>query len=188
VSKRSIPGYVRIIAGEWRSRKLPVANVPGLRPTTDRVRETLFNWLQPYLRNARCLDLFAGTGALGFEAASRGASEVVLIEKSDTALGMLHSNRQMLKAENTTIVKADALGWLTDMGRPFDIIFIDPPFDLNIVSVCLQRLLDSACTQSGTLVYVEESRESPDHPEDDRLVSVKQGQAGQVRYTLLKVG
>ncbi|KFN51103.1 16S rRNA (guanine(966)-N(2))-methyltransferase RsmD [Arenimonas composti] len=124
------PGQVRIIAGRLRGSKLPVADRPGLRPTADRVRETLFNWLQPAPRGLRVLDLFAGTGALGFEAASRGAAEVVLVEADAGLAADLRTQAQRLRIDDVvTVHAADALAWLrTQPPRSFDLVFLDPPF------------------------------------------------------------
>ena len=122
-------GRVRIIAGRWRGSKLDVADRPGLRPTSDRVRETLFNWLQPHLPGATCLDLFAGSGALGFEAASRGAAASVLIERDATLAQQLRETARRLGGDQVEVVQADAMAWLAAPPRQrFDIAFVDPPF------------------------------------------------------------
>ncbi|PNS07656.1 16S rRNA (guanine(966)-N(2))-methyltransferase RsmD [Solilutibacter silvestris] len=123
-------GVVRIIGGRWRGTKLPVPDVPGLRPSSDRVRETLFNWLQPALPGARVLDLFAGTGALGLEALSRGAAAVTLVERDRAACAGLRASIDRLGAGAAAkVVTADALAWLAGAtGDPFDIVFVDPPF------------------------------------------------------------
>jgi 16S rRNA (guanine966-N2)-methyltransferase len=129
---RAIPGVVRIIGGRWRGSKLSVAEVAGLRPTADRVRETLFNWLQPKLAGARVLDLFAGTGALGLEAASRGAGTVVLIERDPALAASLRATAARLAADGPSVVEIvcnDALQWLSRApGIQFDLVFVDPPF------------------------------------------------------------
>ncbi len=179
-------GSVRIIAGEWRSRKLPVANVPGLRPTTDRVRETLFNWLQHSIVQARCLDLFAGTGALGFEAASRGAAEVLMIERDRKALTSLQQSVEILKTEKVKVIQADALSWLEKTDQVFDIIFIDPPFDQNLVPETLEKLMRSSCVKKGTQIYLEEKKQADEPSIPESLKIIKQGKAGQVRYFLLE--
>ena len=119
---------LRIIGGEWRSRKLKFADVPGLRPTPDRVRETLFNWLQWHVPGARCLDLFAGSGALGLEALSRGARDVVMVEKHPAAAQALRDNLTLLGARNARLVHDDALRYLGRVTVAFDLIFLDPPF------------------------------------------------------------
>ncbi len=179
-------GSVRIIAGEWRSRKLPVADVPGLRPTTDRVRETLFNWLQHSIVQARCLDLFAGTGALGFEAASRGAAEVLMIERDKKAFTSLKQSVEILKTEKVKVIQADALNWLEKMDQVFDIIFIDPPFDQNLVPETLKKLMRSSCVKKGTLIYLEEQQiVEPSILESLKII--KRSKAGQVSYSLLEV-
>ena len=179
-------GSVRIIAGEWRSRKLPVADIPGLRPTTDRVRETLFNWLQHSIVQARCLDLFAGTGALGLEAASRGAAEVVMIECDRKAFTSLQQSVELLKTEKVKVSQADALNWLEKTDQVFDIIFIDPPFDQNLVPETLEKLMRSSCVKTGTLIYVEEKKQAEEPSLPESLEMIKQGEAGQVRYSLLE--
>lgn len=178
-------GFVRIIGGEWRGRRLPVADAPGLRPSGDRARETLFNWLTPHLPGARCADLFAGTGALGFEAASRGAREVVLVERSRPLAAMLRESAELLKAERVEVVNADALEWLK--GRPgssLDIVFIDPPFDGDLAQRALQGLVESGCLTPGALVYLEcPGRRQPSLPAgfgEDREKTL-----GEVRMALL---
>src|SRR5690606_5006362 len=137
------PGVVRIIGGRWRGTRLPVADVAGLRPTSDRVRETLFNWLMPALPGARVLDLFAGSGALGLEALSRGASSAVLVERDRGAAAALRANVARLGAQ-ARVVEADALQWLgsTDAagaGR-VDIVFVDPPFSAGLWDAVLRAL------------------------------------------------
>ena len=122
------PGRLRIVGGEWRGRRLSVLDQPGLRPTPDRVRETLFNWLAPLIKGAWCLDLFAGTGALGFEAASRGADRVVMIEKLANVVRVLHENRLLLDARQIEVIHADASPWLAGQAEPFNLVFLDPPF------------------------------------------------------------
>ena len=122
-------GQVRIIAGDWRGSKLPVESFPGLRPTSDRVRETLFNWLQSHIGGKRVLDCFAGTGALGFEAASRGAAEVVLLEKVPALANSLRETALRLKASTIKIETSDSFSWLRQPAtKPFDLVFIDPPY------------------------------------------------------------
>jgi len=148
-------GQVRIIAGSFRGRKLGIADVAGLRPTGDRMRETLFNWLQPHIGGSRCLDLFAGTGALGIEAVSRGAAAVTLVEKSPQAVALLsevcanwpHEDRLQL-------VHSSAQDFLATPTDRFDIVFVDPPFDAALQSSMLEALTDGHLA-NGALVYVE---------------------------------
>jgi 16S rRNA (guanine966-N2)-methyltransferase len=129
--RRAAAGHVRIVGGRWRGTHLPVVDAPGLRPSSDRVRETLFNWLQGQLHDARVLDLFAGSGALGLEALSRGASEAILVERDRSAAEQLRANVERLHAGSQAhVVQADALGLLrTPLHGRFDLVFIDPPFD-----------------------------------------------------------
>jgi 16S rRNA (guanine966-N2)-methyltransferase len=131
---------VRIIGGAYGSRQIRVAARPDLRPTPDRVRETLFNWLGQRLEGLACLDLFAGSGALGFEAASRGAARVVMVERDRVALALLERNREALGARQVAIVAADALAFLARTRESFDVVFLDPPFRQNAVPAVLERL------------------------------------------------
>jgi 16S rRNA (guanine966-N2)-methyltransferase len=161
VIRHGRPPRVRIIGGAWRRRWLPVAPVPGLRPSADAQRETLFNWLQPRLPGAAVLDLFAGTGALGLEAASRGARSVLLVEKSPVAARQLEANCRLLGAAQVTVRQDDALRLLAQ-GReaagpvPFGIVFIDPPFEQGLVAPVLERLLGGGWLAPEARVYVEQ--------------------------------
>lgn len=152
---------VRIIGGFWRSRLIQVADQPGLRPTTDRVRETLFNWLGQNLEGLSCLDMFAGTGALGFEAASRGAKHVVLIENGPIAHQMLAANLKSLLPGpsdcDVEIVKAQAINWVGQHSElKFDVIFVDPPFgDENLLKEALLVAKDAVISSKSAVIYVE---------------------------------
>lgn len=159
--KNEPPKKIRIIGGNWRSRLLTVIDLPGLRPTTDRIRETLFNWLGQDLTGLRCLDLFAGTGALGFEAASRGATKVVLLEKDKRAYTNLLKNFDLLKSSPATglveIVQGDSMEFLRKQAdKSANLIFIDPPFQdtelFNRVVTEAVRVCDDAM---GGGIYVE---------------------------------
>ena len=180
------PREVRIIGGRWKRSKLPVPDVPGLRPTPDRVRETLFNWLGPDLSGWRCLDAFAGTGALGFEAASRGADEVVLLERDRQQARRLADSAQRLQATTVRIECADAIGWLARSapGR-FDVVFIDPPFDSALAGPALAAAVDVVSPDGW--IYLELPR-----PFDAGLAPavaltvVRQGRAGSVHFHLLR--
>ncbi|MEJ2132674.1 MAG: 16S rRNA (guanine(966)-N(2))-methyltransferase RsmD [Gammaproteobacteria bacterium] len=178
-------GTLRIIGGAMRGRKIRFHDAAGLRPTLDRVRETLFNWLATDIRDARCLDLFAGSGALSFEALSRGAAQVVAVEKSSVALRDLHKNRNVLGTRRLTIVHGDALRYLDgEHRRPFDVIFVDPPFGRELVQATLRGLTESDCLTSRTLVYVEhEAGMDLAHEGWDRL---RHKRAGNTEYTLLE--
>jgi 16S rRNA (guanine966-N2)-methyltransferase len=149
------PGYVRIIGGQWRGKRLPVPELPGLRPTPDRVRETLFNWLAPRLTGSRCLDLFAGTGALGFEAVSRGARGAVLVERDRRAVGRLREIAAALAPERLEVVEGDALAWLGSPPRPFDIVFLDPPYDGSLLPAAMRALDAGGWLAPGAMIYLE---------------------------------
>ncbi|MDN7134181.1 16S rRNA (guanine(966)-N(2))-methyltransferase RsmD [Pseudidiomarina terrestris] len=187
---RGAAGQLRIIGGRLRGRKLAVADLPGLRPTTDRVRETLFNWLQFELPQRRCLDLFAGTGALGLEALSRGASEVTLIERNATAAALLTEHTRALNDQchgSATVAQADALQWLTQAQMPpFDIVFVDPPFHSDLAAPACALLQQQQLIHSGSLIYLETEKEWPlKVPANWRLEREKL--AGQVCYRLFTV-
>ena len=161
MNRQGRPSRVRIIGGAWRRRWLPVAPVPGLRPSADAQRETLFNWLQPLLHDAAVLDLFAGTGALGLEAASRGAASVLLVEKSPPAARQLEANRAALGAEQVTVRQGDALRLLAQGRRasglgPFTLVFVDPPFGKGLVAPALQALVAGDWLVPDARVYVEQ--------------------------------
>ncbi|MBK1691870.1 16S rRNA (guanine(966)-N(2))-methyltransferase RsmD [Ectothiorhodospira mobilis] len=147
---------MRIISGRWRGRRLPVAAVPGLRPTPDRVRETLFNWLQPVLPGAVCLDLFAGSGALGLEAASRGALRVVMVERDRRLAQHLRQQTRELEAEDTVAVQSgDGLAYLARCDEAFDLVFLDPPYGLDLLPGCIARLSRPGCLRPGARIYLE---------------------------------
>ena len=147
-------GKLRIIAGEWRGRKLDVFDAPGLRPTPDRVRETLFNWLQQDIVGARCLDLFAGTGILGFEALSRGAKEVVSVEANAMLIGAIKKHAAMLGCKQHVIQHADALSWLKQEQGAFDLVFLDPPFNQGLVEKACTLIKEQALLNAGVIVYI----------------------------------
>lgn len=147
---------VRIIGGDWRSRQLRFADIPGLRPTGDRIRETLFNWLAPHITGARCLDLFCGSGALCFEALSRGAAHCLAMEQNPKAIACLNESKKLLDAQGLTIAQTDTLGQLrTPPKTPFDIAFVDPPFDLNLVTEVCALLENNQWLATGGLIYCE---------------------------------
>ncbi len=149
------PGKVRIISGSWRGRRLPVPDLPGLRPTSDRLRETLFNWLQADVIAARCLDLFAGSGALGLEAASRGAAQVLLIEKNPAVAAHLRSQCQTLNATQVQVQQADALQFLQQPAQAFDLVFLDPPFQHDLLPPVSLALEQQGWLTDHAKIYVE---------------------------------
>ena len=152
-------GAVRIIAGRWRRRLLPVTDTDRLRPTPDRVRETLFNWLGAEVAGACCLDLFAGTGGLGFEAASRGAKAVVMVERDRAVAAVLEDTARTLGADNVEVVCADALVWRPPARRRFDIVFLDPPYSGPAPESSLARLDGLDALAAGCLTYLETDRD-----------------------------
>jgi len=177
------PGRVRIVAGAWRGRRIDVPQRRDLRPTPDRVRETLFNWLGQRLPGAVCLDLYAGSGVLGFEAASRGAARVVLVEHDRAALASLHATRTALDAQQVEIVASDALRYLERVERRFDVVFLDPPFRQNVWPALFERL--PRCLASGARISVE-APVAQDAPQGWR--ELRRLRAGQVSLQLMQWG
>lgn len=178
-------GELRIIGGAWRSRRLAFPSSEGLRPTPDRVRETVFNWLTPYLPGAVCLDLFAGSGAFGFEALSRGAARAVLVEKRLEVVAALRHNREQLKAEQVDIVHADAVEYLRGPVAAFDIVFTDPPYASGLLGPCVELLDTRGWLKPGAFIYLEAPHgAAPPLPETWRLLRSKT--AGQVGYHLAR--
>jgi len=186
VARNGRANEVRIIGGFWKRSKLPVLDRPGLRPTPDRVRETLFNWLGQDLTGWRCLDAFAGTGALGFEAASRGASEVLLLERDAQLQRALRDAQQRLKADRVRVEGADALAWMA-RAEPerFELVFLDPPFDAGLFEKALAAAV--RVVMPGGFIYLEAPAALP----QDGLALLglrthRQARAGTVHFHLFQ--
>ncbi len=178
---------LRIIGGKWRGRKLAFSDIDGLRPTTDRVRETLFNWLQPVIAGARCLDLFSGSGALGFEALSRGAAHVTMVDRQPCVIENLKDHAAILEAQNARCIQLDGLKFLKDSDESYDIVFLDPPFQAGLLKDCIDMLHRKNCLLTGARVYIE-------HDKNEALPEIlpnwqvsRSKQAGQVSYHLFTV-
>lgn len=181
---------VRIIAGKWRSRQIEFRDAVGLRPTPDRVRETVFNWLMPVLGESRCLDGFSGSGALGFEALSRGAASCVMVERDAANARQLRQEAQKLGAAEAKILEGDLLKVLEgDVAlateSPFDVVFLDPPFALDLVAPACRLLLEKKLLAEGARVYVESDRDLPDLGLDDGWEVLRTKKSGMVFYHLL---
>ena len=180
---------LRIIAGRWRGRRIDFPDSPGLRPTSDRIRETVFNWLQPHIVEARVLDLFAGSGALGLEAASRGAAGVTLVDQASVVIDALNRVVTAFNAElGVTVRQQSALEFIKDNRRRFDMVFVDPPFDSGLYLDCLGGLAKVDWLKPGSKLYIE----SPKGFEVEKLIPVhwrivREKSAGQVDYRLLEV-
>ncbi|MCL1078985.1 16S rRNA (guanine(966)-N(2))-methyltransferase RsmD [Parashewanella spongiae] len=181
-------GQVRIISGQWRSRKLPIHDLEGLRPTTDRVRETLFNWIAPDIAGANVLDCFAGSGALSFEALSRYANYAKIFELQSNAANQLTANLDTLNSTNADVIKGDALLLLQQTPEhKFDIVFIDPPFRKHLAQPCIDRLHEHNWLNNNALVYVETESELTHLNIPTHWQELKHKQAGQVCYRLFQV-
>jgi 16S rRNA (guanine966-N2)-methyltransferase len=174
---------VRIISGKWKRRKLAFPTRPTLRPTPDRARETVFNWLAPWLDGARCLDLFAGSGALGFEALSRGAAEATLVDDDPVVVRALHDSVLAIDATNCTIQRASALEFLRGNGGTWDIVFLDPPFDSRLLEQSLRALRDGTHLHAESIVYVESSVHQS--PPLDEWQTIKSTRTGDVQSRLV---
>lgn len=175
---------IRIIGGLYRGKKINFPEVTDLRPTPDRVRETLFNWLMNDIRNARCLDAFAGSGALGFEALSRSAAEVVMIESSAIAFQSLKRTAEAFKKTTLQILNVDARDHLQMMKTPYDIIFLDPPFNSDCLTECLHIISEGQCLTAKGLIYLESAHEINLDP--TQWTVRKSKKAGQVFYALIE--
>ncbi|QGX40417.1 16S rRNA (guanine(966)-N(2))-methyltransferase RsmD [Permianibacter aggregans] len=185
-SRSSSLSELRIIAGKYRGRKIAFHDAPGLRPTGDRIRETLFSWLQTELPGARCLDLFAGSGALGFEAASRGAIEVVMVENHAPTFRQLQSQQQHLHASEVRLLQEDGLRVLNTVTPAFDVIFLDPPFHQRWLEKALPIIAERQLLKPNGLIYLELERETDWPLLPASLEWHRQKEAGQVRYGLAR--
>ncbi len=183
-------GSCRIIGGKWRGRIIKFDPAEGLRPTTDRIRETVFNWLQPYIYQCRCLDVFTGSGVLGFEALSRGARSAVFIEQNKKTVNRLKDTIRTLAAENVSVYHQDALSWLQSAAvkcdeEKFDLVFLDPPFNSDLLVKSSKLLNTSGCLADDAIIYVEHNIDTAiEIPEN--WVVLKEKKAGQVVYRLFE--
>lgn len=177
---------LRIIGGEFRSRKLEFPNVEGLRPTGDRIRETLFNWLAAHVAGARCLDLFAGSGALGLEALSRGAERVVFVDHSALACEKLRQNLALLKISRAEVLCMNSVAAFNVLKGPFDILFLDPPFSSGLVAPVCEAIEAQRLLIPGSFIYLEQATTSPPISVSPRWERQRDKATGQVRYQLYR--
>lgn len=184
--KKPSTGFVRIISGLWRGRKLPVHDAEGLRPTTDRVKETLFNWLAQDVPRAKCLDLFAGSGGLGFEAASRQAEMVTLLELNPQAFKQLQTNIASLKGDNLQAINTDALSYLKQPGTPHHVVFIDPPFRKGLLDEAVELLESNGWLADDAMIYIETEKELALNSIPTHWHLHREKTAGQVCYRLFE--
>jgi len=190
MKSKTATGNLRIIGGKWRSRKLDFPAVEQLRPTANRVRETLFNWLQEKVQFEDCLDLFAGSGACGLEALSRGAQRATFVEQNRQVADAIIANLGLLGATGMPVVCSDAISWLKNQPRPgdrkFGIVFIDPPYAEQLEQECCLALEDSGLLKEGALIYLESERNLQENlfPAGWRMVRKKR--AGAVYFMLME--
>ena len=175
-------GVVRIIGGSMRGRKIRFASGEGLRPTLDRIRETVFNWLARDISGRKCLDLFSGSGALGFEAVSRGAEEIYFVEKSKSAAKSLKENCNLLKLDNAKVIQADALSFLSKNQTPFDLVFLDPPFGKALLQATFDKLVPHLTEDA--LIYIEQERSQDEFIPDSPWQQLKFKSTGSFSYGL----
>ena len=175
---------LRIIGGDWRSRKIKFANNVIIRPTPDRIRETLFNWLSNKVAQAECLDLFAGSGALGFEAASRGAKHVTMVDADTIIADMLIEQKKSFAAQQVDVVHQDALAYLQHANKKFDIVFLDPPFNSELLQHAVTTLNSRELLEASGLIYVESSIHFVQPQCLNAFTCIREKSAGQVRYAL----
>ena len=179
------PQQVRIIAGRWRGTKLPIVLEDDVRPTPSRIRETLFNWLQSRIEGSHCLDLFAGSGALGFEAVSRGAAHATLVDNDQKVISSLSQQVEKLDAQEISLARVDGLSYIGNCSTQFDIIFLDPPFAKYNPDEILQTIIASECVKKGGLIYLEASPEKFPQTLPDAWQWQRQLKAGQVECGLM---
>ncbi|SBS24602.1 Ribosomal RNA small subunit methyltransferase D [Marinomonas spartinae] len=178
---------LRIIAGEWRSRQLPIPDIEGLRPTPDRVRETLFNWISHFVPGAQCADLFCGSGALGLEALSRGAKSTLFVDNSKVVTRQMQVNLDTLKAQNAKVIQQNTKDFLMEATPiPMDLIFLDPPFRKDWMSQIVP-LLDKGWLADHAMVYIEMEKEATLPPLPDHWTLLKEKAAGQLVYRLFDI-
>lgn len=179
---KSTDGFIRVISGQFRGRKLPVKNVEGLRPTTDRIKETVFNWLMQDTRDATVLDCFAGSGGLGFEALSRFAKSTTFIELDASAAKQIEQNISTLKLENAQVKHTNSLSYLEqkNTNSPFNLVFVDPPFRKNLAQRSCDLLENNQWLSEDALIYVEVETELSSFSQPDNWLLIKEKKAGQV--------
>ena len=181
---------LRIIGGKWRGRKLNFVNAQGLRPTLDRVRETLFNWLQPVIYNAHCLDLYSGSGALGFEALSRGAAQVTMVDNNCRVISQINQNLQLLSCENSDAVCMDAIDFLSRQNlqstdkSSYQVVFLDPPFNQGLLDSCFEKIEQQQLLANNSYIYIEAEKNYQLNNIPNQWQKIKEKQAGQLAYYL----
>tara|TARA_R110001583_G_scaffold125319_2_gene276874 strand:- start:8222 stop:8827 length:606 start_codon:yes stop_codon:yes gene_type:complete len=182
-------GFIRLISGKWRGKKLPVKDIEGLRPTTDRTKETLFNWLMHDVNNANCLDCFSGSGSLAFEALSRFAHQVTLLEKNRSVAKQLQDNLKTLNIDNAKVIETDSIQYLNQMAtQQYNIIFIDPPFNKGLIQPCCEALQANGYLATDALIYIEKEVELTNLILPSTWNLLKEKSTGQVTYQLYRQG
>ncbi len=181
-------GKVRITSGEWKNRNLEVPDIDGLRPTSERVRETLFNWLMPSIHKSVCLDLFAGSGSLGFEALSRGAKHCTFVEKSKLAFSQIKTTRTSLNALNSEVHNCDAIDFLSSVhNHNFNLVFLDPPFSDDYLISSIESIHEYQLVSSGGYIYIEFNKNNDLSDLPDNWSVIRKKIYGNVCFILIEV-
>ena len=182
-------GFIRLISGQWKGKKLPVKDKQGLRPTTDRTKETLFNWLMHDVRDANCLDCFSGSGSLGFEALSRYAKYCTFLELDKQVTNQLQTNLNTLNIDNAQVIQSDSLQYLSKLAPlQYDIVFVDPPFNQGLAQPCIEQLEAQGHLSESCLIYIEVENTLTASITPDNWSLLKEKTSGQVRYQLYRRG
>ena len=181
-------GKVRITSGEWKNRNLEVPDIDGLRPTSERVRETLFNWLMPSIHKSVCLDLFAGSGSLGFEALSRGAKHCTFVEKSKLAFSQIKTTRTSLNAVNSEVHNCDAIDFLSSVhNHNFNLVFLDPPFSNNYLISSIESIHEYQLVSRGGYIYIEFNKNNDLFDLPDNWSVIRKKIYGNVCFILIEI-
>ena len=181
-------GKVRITSGEWKNRNLEVPDIDGLRPTSERVRETLFNWLMPSIHKSVCLDLFAGSGSLGFEALSRGAKHCTFVEKSKLAFSQIKTTRTSLNAVNSEVHNCDAIDFLSSVhNHNFNLVFLDPPFSDDYLISSIESIHEYQLVSRGGYIYIEFNKDNDLSDLPDNWSVIRKKIYGNVCFILIEV-
>ena len=181
-------GKVRITSGEWKNRNLEVPDIDGLRPTSERVRETLFNWLMPSIHKSVCLDLFAGSGSLGFEALSRGARHCTFVEKSKLAFRQIKTTRTILNAMNSEAHNCDAIDFLSSVhNHNFNLVFLDPPFSDDYLTSSIESIHEYQLVSRGGYIYIEFNKNNDLFDLPDNWSVIRKKIYGNVCFILIEV-
>ncbi|WDI78470.1 16S rRNA (guanine(966)-N(2))-methyltransferase RsmD [Candidatus Purcelliella pentastirinorum] len=178
---------IRIISGKWKGKKIIIPNIKTLKPTKDIIKETLFNWIEPYIYKSSCLDCFAGSGSLGLEALSRNASSVIFLEKDINIIKILKKNIKKLKILNTKIINTNAIKWIKKNEKKYNLIFIDPPFQTNLITEITHKIEINKCLKNESLIYIEQNNKNKNITLPKNWIIYKTNHSKNITYSIYKV-